>query len=204
MLQPIQTNYSGCLFRSRLEARWAVFFDNARIKWEYEPEGFQIKEDYAESGKKWNYLPDFYLCDYKTWVEIKGDIRDVSDDYLYMLQWAVDWGGQLPHVSESRGKTSGILILSNIPKTNDFEICHPILQHYKGGYVNFCIFENKSLRIYENDQSYFDATWGDKTNIRKWLLDIESYQGINSQDTKIKSAYLKARKARFEHSDRVI
>jgi hypothetical protein len=31
------TKYSGVNFRSRLEARWAAFFDLAGWKWEYEP-----------------------------------------------------------------------------------------------------------------------------------------------------------------------
>ena len=39
-IKPIETVYKGDRFRSRLEARWAVFFDAARIKWEYEPEGY--------------------------------------------------------------------------------------------------------------------------------------------------------------------
>lgn len=32
-----ETLYSGTLFRSRLEARWAAFFDLAGWKWRYEP-----------------------------------------------------------------------------------------------------------------------------------------------------------------------
>lgn len=52
-IKPIQTRYSGCHFRSRLEARWAVFFDHLGIEWQYEPEGFDLP-----SG---GYLPDFYL-----------------------------------------------------------------------------------------------------------------------------------------------
>lgn len=31
------TNYNGVMFRSRLEARWAAFFDLAGWSWEYEP-----------------------------------------------------------------------------------------------------------------------------------------------------------------------
>ena len=31
------TDYAGVKFRSRLEARWAAFFDLAGWKWEYEP-----------------------------------------------------------------------------------------------------------------------------------------------------------------------
>ena len=50
----IQTEYKGYLFRSRLEARWAVFFDAMGIEWEYEPEGIVLSDGT-------NYLPDFYL-----------------------------------------------------------------------------------------------------------------------------------------------
>ena len=38
----IQTRYAGCRFRSRIEARWAVFFDALGIRWEYEPQGFDL------------------------------------------------------------------------------------------------------------------------------------------------------------------
>lgn len=36
-IKAIETEYKGCLFRSRLEARWAAFFDFLDWKWEYEP-----------------------------------------------------------------------------------------------------------------------------------------------------------------------
>ncbi|MER2520107.1 MAG: hypothetical protein ABTQ34_05390 [Bdellovibrionales bacterium] len=64
-ITPIQTKYRGYRFRSRLEARWAVFFDVAHIKWEYEPQGFSIRG----SG---GYLPDFYLPDLDCYFEVKG------------------------------------------------------------------------------------------------------------------------------------
>jgi len=41
-VKPIETVYSDHLFRSRLEARWAVFFDYMGIKWVYEPEGYDL------------------------------------------------------------------------------------------------------------------------------------------------------------------
>lgn len=50
--KPIPTKYKGYIFRSRLEAKWAVFLDALGVKYEYEPEGFVLP-----SGK-W-YLPDF-------------------------------------------------------------------------------------------------------------------------------------------------
>lgn len=53
-IQPIETAYKGYRMRSRLEARWAVFFDDLGFEWQYEPEGY----DLGEPG--W-YLPDFRI-----------------------------------------------------------------------------------------------------------------------------------------------
>lgn len=63
-IKAIETQYKGYLFRSRHEARWAVFFDALGLRWEYEPEGY----DLAENGY---YLPDFWLTDLNIWIEIK-------------------------------------------------------------------------------------------------------------------------------------
>ena len=64
MIKAIDTKYNGYKFRSRLEARWAVFFDEMGIKYEYESEGFELSD-----GTR--YLPDFYLPELKCYVEIK-------------------------------------------------------------------------------------------------------------------------------------
>lgn len=76
-IAPIETVYNGYRFRSRLEARWAVFFSEIRMRFEYEPNGYEI------SPGEW-YLPDFYLPDLQVYVEIKPladiDIRfDLSE-----------------------------------------------------------------------------------------------------------------------------
>ena len=70
-IKPIETVYKGYRFRSRLEARWAVAFDAMGIKYEYEPEGFDLGDGYY-------YLPDFYLPDDDVWVEVKG--KQLSDE----------------------------------------------------------------------------------------------------------------------------
>lgn len=64
-LKPIETKYKGCLFRSRLEARWAVFFDEMGIPWEYEKEGYNLPT------VGW-YLPDFWLPQQQCFFEVKG------------------------------------------------------------------------------------------------------------------------------------
>ena len=63
-MKPIPTYWAGRYFRSRLEARWAVFFDTLGIAYEYEKEGYDL-------GSGISYLPDFWLTDLKFWVEIK-------------------------------------------------------------------------------------------------------------------------------------
>lgn len=76
-IKAIQTNYKGYLFRSRLEARWAVFFDACGIDWEYEPEGYDL-------GDGLMYLPDFLLHDVAgrakgdLYVEVKGKMSDID------------------------------------------------------------------------------------------------------------------------------
>lgn len=67
-VKPIETEYNGYRFRSRLEARWAVFFDTAGIPYEYEPEGFVLTDGTY-------YLPDFYLPWYRCYVEIKPNVE---------------------------------------------------------------------------------------------------------------------------------
>ncbi len=52
-IRPIPTHYNGYHFRSRLEARWAVFLDQIGVRYSYEPQG------YAMNGTA--YLPDFWL-----------------------------------------------------------------------------------------------------------------------------------------------
>jgi hypothetical protein len=63
-IKAIETVYNDYRFRSRLEARWAVFFDAAGILYQYEPEGFQLVCGW--------YLPDFFIPQWDCFIEVKG------------------------------------------------------------------------------------------------------------------------------------
>jgi hypothetical protein len=76
-IKPIETEYKGILFRSRLEARWAVFMDFLLVRWYYEHEGFELSD-----GSK--YLPDFFLPDVGAYIEVKPQ----RDDYCWSLDVA--------------------------------------------------------------------------------------------------------------------
>ncbi|MGZ4882162.1 MAG: hypothetical protein ACXV7G_14100 [Halobacteriota archaeon] len=62
----MQTAFHGTRYKSRAEARWAVFFWTLQIPYEYEPEGFVF------DAEKVTYLPDFYLPEQDCFVEIKS------------------------------------------------------------------------------------------------------------------------------------
>lgn len=64
-IQAIETTWNGYRFRSRVEARWALFFTSMGIEFNYELEGFVL-----ENGTY--YLPDFFLPQVKMWAEVKG------------------------------------------------------------------------------------------------------------------------------------
>lgn len=58
--------YKSTLYRSHLEARWAIFFDALGLAANYEPQGFDLGDGVA-------YLPDFaiYAARGTAWAEVK-------------------------------------------------------------------------------------------------------------------------------------
>jgi len=55
------------VFRSTLEARWAVFFDCLGIEYHYEPDHYEVET----GGRTIQYKPDFFLPGLKKYIEIK-------------------------------------------------------------------------------------------------------------------------------------
>jgi len=89
-LKAIDTEYRGRLFRSRTEARWAIFFDEVGLDWEYEPEGFELP-----SGAR--YLPDFKLMRKHgghAWVEVKPRTTK-ADPKFAEFEEHVGWNAKL-------------------------------------------------------------------------------------------------------------
>jgi len=73
VLTPIETRYKGILFRSRIEARWALFYDKIKEPWEYEREGYKLDES------TW-YLPDFWMPRMDCYIEIKGALPSLEEE----------------------------------------------------------------------------------------------------------------------------
>lgn len=88
-LTPIKTVYNGYLFKSKLEAKWAAFFDSMGIAFEYEPDAFAVNGGW--------YTPDFYVPELYigntdvrgAYVEIKPISWEFDMDYYKKMSAAL-------------------------------------------------------------------------------------------------------------------
>ena len=55
MAYGVESIYKGILFRSKLETRWAVYFDLMGFEWKYEPCTLDVMDGY----RRVRYVPDF-------------------------------------------------------------------------------------------------------------------------------------------------
>jgi hypothetical protein len=197
MIKPIETIYNGYKFRSRLEARWAVFFDALGVEYEYEPEGFVLP-----SGTY--YLPDFRVkcygtrgnfCDnpFDLYIEVKGKMTQEDADKIK------EFSGNLV-MKEKDGWTyyeieHPILVVGNIPNPDTYTSSSDDFNNYDAMY---------GIRIYPwnyetIDGDYFAAYPAVKDGCFYLDGDDSNYMTMNHKV--IQDALRTARQARFEHGE---
>ena len=97
-MQAKETRYKNIVFRSRLEARWAVFFDTLGLIWDYEPEGYVLNNGAS-------YLPDFFVHDVKghvgnsrngIYVEVKGELTSYDKQKISGFEYPIFVVGNIP------------------------------------------------------------------------------------------------------------
>lgn len=87
-VEAIETEYGGQTYRSRTEARWAVFFDGLGISYDYEKTRLTLS-----TGEV--YIPDFYLSEFRAWFEVKPDNDAVvTEEAAKARRLAADKPGQ--------------------------------------------------------------------------------------------------------------
>lgn len=127
MIKPIETVYNGYKFRSRLEARWAVFFDTLGVEYWYEPEGYDL-------GNGVYYLPDFWLPKQNKWLEVKPN-------HMVADRWEI-FKREDMHIANKCGKLANITgkqvyLLTGQPedpmKIDINGSMHPYLAFFDGG-----------------------------------------------------------------------
>lgn len=211
----IQTTYAGCHFRSRLEARWAVFFDRMGIHWQYEPQGYMVTDGHANPVP---YLPDFWLPDIGIWVEVKGHMSD--KDLITLCYAAFDDRGGLPispsgqPVNDSTRNRTAILILGDVPRPNPADhILHWALRFHKGFVYPqrvWWTWNGRPRLSYEHNGMYLSQAIHSDDGINHTALGTfaavctESERNLrvaagNPGNVGVNAAYKAARSARFEH-----
>ncbi len=192
-IKAIETIYNGYRFRSRLEARWAVFFDTLGIKYQYEPEGYDL-------GEHGYYLPDFYLPDAMggCWCEIKPMIEKVErgDSIVGKEFDGLPEMYDLVNMTHKRG-----IIFYGLPYPNEYfcitiagmdfepsDYAEALYQCLDCGVIS--IGDDNVLRVFKD-------VFGDNRELCFYCSCPET----NEIHLHLSLAYNAARQARFEHGE---
>lgn len=134
MIQAIDTIYNGYKFRSRLEARWALFFDALNIPYQYEVQGYDINGIW--------YLPDFWMPEWNCWLEIKPTIPNLRD---------LDKEEYLKCSNLAKEKNGVVLLIGGDPWAKELEkVCNYFNFDYKVAIFSSKPITNKKNRKEEN------------------------------------------------------
>jgi len=206
-IKAIETRYKGYRFRSRLEARYAVFFDALGLSWEYEPEGF-------ETDAGW-YLPDFRVFTPQgnpIWYEVKprGHVSDAKMNAFEKTLCADLEPNQCSTARVALLSGDPITVLSN-PKVTLCPRCGFICEPAYGFHESQC--EHPRLSLFEilvgcwpcdmetpsgGDNDWENGVFGRGVTARKgWVQTFSRETSI----PEVHSAAVKARSARFEHGE---
>jgi hypothetical protein len=188
----IETEYSGHRFRSRLEARWAVFFDKLSVQWLYEPQGYVL-------GNGERYLPDFWLPRPGVWVEVKGSATEADVIRLHEaagmngLPLSYEVGGRpIPEAAKAPVAVQRILLLGEIPRPTGCAWAHNMAVLH-GGAVS-----GRNVFFYNGRLQWIGRGWF-------WPPPTEHFggraYGAAAFSSSAADAYDAARKARFEHGE---
>jgi len=185
-IKPIETRYKGYRFRSRLEARWAVFFDALGIEWEYEKEGY----DLGDAG--W-YLPDFWLPCVEAYVEIKASSHAAQVDYQKYM---------------SMSEKYNLIVTVALPNPGSGEIFrepHAILfapsgRHafrfaYADRVIGVCGTKNNGWSLWDGKSSFCIHKENKLDEVARTILMMLC------ENTRIIKAFRQANEARFEHGE---
>ena len=180
-IKAIETQYKGYRFRSRLEARWAVFFDAFGLEWEYEPEGFDL-------GNGIYYLPDFKVNlsgGTTEWFEVKGDTSNISiRECMKIFEFS---------------KHHSITVLDGPPRVTVYQ-GYNFEDHFLGGLLpHHIVADLHTLSITDLEQrtGYVLLASG-----RMWFDAHADFFNGGTCVEYLEVAVNKARSARFEHGEK--
>ncbi|RWA81479.1 MAG: hypothetical protein EOQ31_31535 [Mesorhizobium sp.] len=169
----IDTIYKGYRFRSRLEARWAVFFDHLKLNWVYEHEGYALPSGW--------YLPDFWFPDDNVFVEIKPGERPPVVIQLYDSPELAAFRALYPN-TKSRGDLAAFV------DTPEQRLVRELTEGIGCGGA---VFYGDPINVFSYSYVGVNA-WVDEGGHMLW----------DRMRRNCRDAALAARQARFEHGER--
>jgi hypothetical protein len=172
-IKAIETRYKGYRFRSRLEARWAVYFDACPLLWEYEKQGFDL-------GNGVFYLPDFWLPQVRMWAEVKPEqFSPIELDKVRRLVVAIGFK---------------CLLLTGVPSYVSYWAIEG------DGPDDCCDYVVSNYHNYPDDERRFYGCTGNADTGHRDNLIPPSLEGLGFEDDVV-PAVMAARSARFEHGE---
>lgn len=183
-IKALQTFYNGYRFRSRLEARWAVFFDSLKVNYEYESEGYSLPSGAA-------YLPDFNLPEIGVFVEVKPTETVEYRELKKIVEFALEGDYQLLLIVGSPTKETMYLV--------NRRSCAS-LEELESEYQDDPDDSQKVLIFFEELKEWGRVQFGTTPFENKWTLIFTQLPPY--EDFHIREAALKAKQARFEFGEK--
>lgn len=186
-IDAIATTYKGIKYRSRTEARWAIFFEALSLNVKYEQETINF-----EDGTK--YLPDFYITEFDCYFEVKGNNDDLIVAEGLKAQKLSQMGKTvLLAIGAPSSVTPNILHLNRIETSNIDEILAE--PDYRGR-----IMEDR-----RDKEVYWFSSIQEKTGsysvicaLSKWNPSWTDHDRFPMVHNKVLEAYQKAQNYKFE------
>ena len=181
-MKAIETRYRGYRFRSRTEARWAVFFDKLGLRWDYEEQGYVL----PKSGC---YLPDFKLilqAEELVYCEVN---HSEADDFAH------EEINKLREFATQR--RCRIILLTGVP---DYRAYNQLLPDAPPNAFTAAFFQDYEPFVVTADAYWFQVLELDsRTGRLHFALDERALK--NAFGRGYLEAVASARAARFEHGE---
>lgn len=181
-MKAIETKNMGYRFRSRTEARWAVFFTRIAFQWEYEPQGFMLDSQTP-------YLPDFKLVlpgDRLLFCSVKPEEADDFDkEELRKLHLLSD------------GTDSDVLLLPGPPTHRAYHMVRPRTTE---DVLSLAFFQDYEPYVKIADDYWFAVLSFDERTGRHHFKADERRLGKAFGKAYVQAVEA-ARAARFEHGE---
>lgn len=187
-MKAVETAYGGFRFRSRLEARWAVAFDELGINFEYEPEGVRVpirfRVNWYPRAAVIQYLPDMFLPDLGFWCEVKGSMGARDDMKTTNGAAALSEDGH------------DVLVLGDVFRQPRGQSRRPWLLHFENGDLTATPWPPV-----EDPPVELIASEHDPNAIGESIDLLRGYVCDQPLPTNYLSAFRAAQRARFEHGE---